>query len=181
MWCICHLKHALTLFFIDKMSRGAFKTWNSLCSGGLTVRYPDTSKLLSGTASLSLARFSIKERRENHCREKQLCVCVRVCVYVCVCMPRLCVSSKAEKTKSTVALLCMCLGVLSCVHVALKFVLQKSTYVIDFAVRPHKEWARARAQTHKQTQTYSVLYLIVISLYIRQAGCQAACSVWSII
>lgn len=62
------------------------------------------------------------------------CVCVRVCLHA-----SLCVSSKAEKTKSTVALLCMCLGVLSCVHVALKFVLQKSTYVIDFAVRPHKE------------------------------------------
>lgn len=45
-----------------------------------------------------------------------------------------CVSYKAEK-KSLVALLCMCLDVLSCAHVALKFV-QKFTYVIDFIVKP---------------------------------------------
>lgn len=37
MWCIFHLKHTLTLYFIDKTSRGAFKTWNSLCSSGLTA------------------------------------------------------------------------------------------------------------------------------------------------
>ena len=75
------------------------------------------------------------------------------------------------------ALLCMWLDVLSCVHAALNFVLQNSTCVIDFLGSPHKEYTETCAQTHKQTWTYCVLYLIVISLYVRQAGCQAASSV----
>lgn len=63
--------------------------------------------------------------KKNHCTEKLRGVCV-------------CVLYEAGK-KSAVALLCMCLDDLSCVRVALKFVLQKSTHVIDFAVKPHRQ------------------------------------------
>lgn len=103
MWCIFNLKHALALFFIDKTSHRAFKTWNSLRSAGLTAQYTGMSKLLSGTA---LRGGCLKG---NHYTEKLV---FAVASWVCV----------LRKKSVELAYLCMCLGVFSCIHVALKFV-----------------------------------------------------------